>query len=81
MNATHKQAVKTGWVAVGQSDGKTLYSYAETNKYNTSKLSVKTYANKTQAHKMAEQLSVVGTSKCWVRLGYPFVIYSTNPTP
>lgn len=66
-------ADKTGWVKRGDT-----YLYAERNKYDETKLMVKTYANKKQANKKIDKLKKLGfnafvsdihpyTIKCCVR--------------
>lgn len=77
INEAGKAALR-GWVEVGKIEAGTLYSYAERNKHNEKELVVKTYANKTQAVKMLEQLKSEGVEKCYLRLNYPFVIQCTN---
>jgi hypothetical protein len=62
-----------GWVEAGKIEAGYLYSYGERNKHNPKELVVKTYANKTQATKMLEQLKSEGVD-CYLRLNYPFVI-------
>jgi len=49
------RAEKTGWVKRGGT-----YLYAERNKYDESKLMVKTYANKKQANKKIDELKELG---------------------
>ena len=66
-----------GWVRVGKIEAGVLFRYAERNKHDETQLIVKTYANKTQAVKMMEQLRSEGAD-CWLRLNYPFVIECTD---
>ena len=67
------KAPKRGWIKIGKIEAGELFAYAERNKYNETKLVIKTYANKTQAVNMLNQLRTEGT-KCSLRLKYPFVI-------
>ena len=66
-----------GWVEAGKTEDGYLYSYAERNKHNPKELVAKTYANKTQATKMLEQLRSEGVD-CYLRSNYPFVIQCTD---
>ncbi len=59
---------KTGWVKRGGT-----YLYAERNKYDETKLMVKTYANKKQADAMVEKLRALGID-AFRGLKHPFTI-------
>ena len=59
---------KSGWVNI-----RGVLQYAERDKYNPSKLRVKTYANKAQAFKMVERLRADGID-CGMSISHPFII-------
>jgi len=71
------RAPKYGWLKVGMIEAGELFSYAERNKYNETKLVVKTYANKKQALGILNKLRNEGI-KCSLRLNFPFVIQAVN---
>lgn len=67
MRESKVQGSGNGWIKRGD-----IFMYAEKPK-NCTSIVVKTYANRTQAEKMAVKLKELG-SVCWVSAMWPFKI-------